>query len=67
MTNPSTGNIQDTSVPDAKAIQTFVSELNLAPKIDDRVRPYYPMNTQATINIRRGYVATTASSEGLVE
>ncbi|MCA9378346.1 hypothetical protein KC711_05670 [Candidatus Peregrinibacteria bacterium] len=65
MANPSTGNVHQTSVPDAQAVQNFVSELNLAPDIDDRVRTYYSAGQQATINVLPGSsIQATASPDG---
>ena len=67
MTNPSTGKVYETSVPDAQAVQALVSELNLAPQIDEKVRPFYAKDQQAVINVLPGStIQATASPEGQI-
>lgn len=67
MTNPSTGKVYETSVPDAQAVQALVSELNLAPQIDEKVRPFYAKDQQAVINVLpKSSIQATASPEGQI-
>lgn len=67
ITNPSTGKVHETSVPDVQAVKNFVAELNLTPQIDEKVRPFYAKDQQAVINVLPGsIIQATASPEAQV-